>query len=74
MRSTRSSSAATRTSSATATRDTSDAVKQRWDEIKKEEKAEKGERAKGLLDGVLSSQPALMEAEQISREGGGRGF
>jgi MazG family protein len=53
---------------------TSDAVKQRWDEIKKEEKAQKGERAKGLLDGVLSSQPALMEAGQISAKAAGAGF
>lgn len=53
---------------------TADAVKQRWDEIKKEEKSTKGAPDKGLLDGVLAAQPALMESAQISAKAAGAGF
>jgi MazG family protein len=53
---------------------TSDQVLKRWDEIKKEEKRDKGETPKGLLDTVVRQQPALLEATQISRKAAGAGF
>jgi len=53
---------------------TSEQVLKRWDEIKTAEKEERGEAPKGLLDGVLKSQPALMEAAHISRKAAGAGF
>jgi len=46
----------------------------RWDEIKGEEKREKGEKPKGRLDGVLRAQPALMEALAISKKAAKAGF
>ncbi len=49
---------------------TADEVKQRWDEIKKDEKA----KPQGLLDGVPRAQPALAEAAQISSKAAGAGF
>lgn len=53
---------------------TADQVLRRWDEIKQQEKKDKGEKPKGLLDGVLRAQPALTEAAQISRKAAGAGF
>jgi MazG family protein len=53
---------------------TSSEVLQRWDEIKVQEKKDKGETPKGILDSVLRSQPALTEAAQISRKAAGAGF
>ncbi len=53
---------------------TPDQVLQRWDEIKAEEKAGRGEAHKGLLDGVPRAQPALAEAAQISRKAARAGF
>ncbi len=53
---------------------TPDQVLKRWNEIKAEEKADRGEAVKGLLDGVLKSQPALLEASHISRKAAGVGF
>lgn len=53
---------------------TPDEVKQRWDEIKAEEKEEQGRRRKELLDGVPRSQPALAEATGISSRVGAVGF
>ena len=53
---------------------TSGEVLQRWDEIKVQEKQDKGEAPKGLLDSVLRAQPALTEAAQISRKAAGAGF
>lgn len=53
---------------------TPDQVLERWDEIKKEEKRDRGEGPKGLLDGVLSSQPALAEATQMSGKAARAGF
>ncbi len=41
-------------------------VKKRWDEIKAEERAEKGEKPQGLLDTVPRALPALVEAQQIT--------
>lgn len=46
----------------------------RWDEIKQQEKKDKGEKPKGMLDNVLKAQPALTEAAQISRKAAGAGF
>ncbi len=53
---------------------TPDEVLKRWEEIKKDEKGERGESPAGLLDTVLSNQPALMEAAKISRKAAGAGF
>lgn len=58
----------------TAVADTPEAVKKRWDEIKQEERAARGERDRGLLDGVPRSMPALVEAQQISSKAAGAGF
>lgn len=44
---------------------TADEVKQKWDEIKK---AEKGGESKALLSGVMKAQPALAEAQQLTRK------
>ncbi len=49
---------------------TSDDVKRRWDEIKAAEKPD----AKGLLDRVPRSLPALVEAQQIASRAAGAGF
>ena len=48
---------------------TPDQVLARWDEIKVEEKREKGEQPKGRLDGVPRALPALMEAHADLEEG-----
>jgi len=53
---------------------TPDEVKQRWDEIKVEEKRSRGDEPKGLLDGVPRKLPALVEAQQISSKAAGAGF
>ncbi len=54
---------------------TADDVKRRWDEIKSEENAGKAKpRPKGLLAGVPTSQPALVEARQISSRAADAGF
>lgn len=52
---------------------TADAVKQRWDEIKADEKKGKGE-SHALLAGVPRSLPALVEAAQVSSRAAGAGF
>lgn len=53
---------------------TPEQVLKRWDEIKLQEKKGRGEAPKGLLDGVLKHQPALMEATHLSRKAAGAGF
>jgi len=54
---------------------TAEDVKQRWDEIKKQEKAEQGTAlADSMLDSVPRTVPALVEAEQISKKAAGVGF
>jgi len=53
---------------------TADDVKVRWDQIKAEEKRKRGEKPKGLLDGVPRAMPALVEAQQISAKAAGAGF
>jgi MazG family protein len=59
-----------------ATAETAEEVKIKWDEIKRQEKAEKGAAARetSTLDGVLSTAPALMEALQLSKKAAGVGF
>lgn len=46
----------------------------RWSQIKEEEKRERGEPKRGLLDGVLRNQPALMEAAHLSKKAAAAGF
>jgi MazG family protein len=53
---------------------TSDDVKRRWDEIKADEKKEKGKPPQGRLDSVPRQLPALVEAQQISSKAAGVGF
>ena len=53
---------------------TADEVKQRWDEIKKEEKAAKGLKPLGLLASIPKAMPALGEAREISSRAARAGF
>jgi len=53
---------------------TSDEVKVRWDEIKQQEKKDRGEQPQGMLDGVPRAMPALVEARQISSKAAAAGF
>jgi MazG family protein len=53
---------------------TSDDVKRRWDEIKADEKKEKGKPAQGRLDSISRKLPALVEAHQISTKAVAAGF
>lgn len=60
---------------ADASAETPEDVKQRWDEIKIQEKAERGESPfHSILDGVPRSLPALVEAEKIGKKAAGEGF
>jgi tetrapyrrole methylase family protein/MazG family protein len=49
-------------------------VKRRWDEIKRDEKKERGEEPKTLLAAVPRNMPALVEAQQIASKAAGAGF
>lgn len=53
---------------------TPEEVKKRWDEIKAEEKLQKGQRPKTLLEGVPRNLPALVEAQRITGKAAGVGF
>lgn len=54
---------------------TAEDVKQRWDEIKKQEKAESGAAVSAsILDDIPRSLPALAEAEKISKKAADSGF
>lgn len=53
---------------------TSDDVKRRWDEIKADEKKQKGKPAQGILNSVARNLPALVEAQQISSKAVAVGF
>ncbi len=53
---------------------TADDVKQRWDEIKKQENVKKGKQSEGLLGSIPRSMPALSEAREISRRAAKAGF
>ncbi len=58
-----------------ATAHTPEDVKQRWDEIKKEEKAAQGNAAiQSVLNSVPRNVPALVEAEKISKKAAETGF
>ena len=57
-----------------ATAKTSDDVKRRWDQIKAEEKLEKGKAPKTLLEDVPRNLPALVEAQRITSKAAGVGF
>jgi MazG family protein len=58
-----------------ATAETAEDVKQRWDEIKKGEKAAQDAGSNvSVLDGVPRNLPALMEAEKISHKAAALGF
>lgn len=55
--------------------ETADDVKQRWDQIKNQEKSERGEApAASILDHVPRSLPALVEAEKITKKAASEGF
>lgn len=54
--------------------ETSDDVKRRWDQIKLQEKLEKGKAAKTLLESVPRNLPALVEAQRITAKAAGVGF
>jgi MazG family protein len=58
----------------TATANTAGEVKRRWDEIKAEEKEQKGRAGEGLLASVPSALPALVEATQLTSRAAGVGF
>ena len=58
----------------TGSAETPDDVKRRWDEIKKEEKASRGEAHHGLLETVPRAMPALVEAQQITSKAARVGF
>lgn len=58
----------------TGTAETPDEVKLRWDQIKKEEKAGRGEAVHQLLASVPRSMPALVEAQQIASKAAAAGF
>ena len=53
---------------------TADDVKTRWDQIKTEEKKQRGEEPKTLLASVPRNMPALVEAQQIASKAAGAGF
>ncbi len=55
--------------------ETPEEVLVRWNEIKKQEKEERGvPTAKSVLDGVPKNLPALMEADKVSHKAAGLGF
>lgn len=56
--------------------DSADAVLDIWDDVKKAERAERGEpeRPEGLLDSVPKSLPALMQCQKISKRAAKVGF
>jgi tetrapyrrole methylase family protein / MazG family protein len=58
----------------TGSAETAADVKRRWDEIKEEEKAGRGEGGKKMLEGVPRALPALVEAQQITSKAAGVGF
>ncbi|MBV9268480.1 MAG: nucleoside triphosphate pyrophosphohydrolase [Acidobacteriaceae bacterium] len=54
---------------------TAEDVKERWDQIKKQEKSDKRRDAMAsILDGVPRSLPALVEAEKVSNKAAAAGF
>jgi MazG family protein len=60
---------------AEALAETPEDVLRRWDEIKRQEKAEQGAPpAQSILDAVPGSLPALMESQKLGRKAAGEGF
>ncbi len=57
-----------------ASAETPEQVKQRWDQIKLEEKQAAGREREGWLEGVPRAQPALMEAQQLTAKAAAVGF
>lgn len=57
-----------------ASAETEGDVRKIWGEVKAQEKQEKGEAPKGLLDGISRSAPALVEAQQVSSRAAHAGF
>jgi len=53
---------------------TPDDVKVRWDQIKGEERKQRGDAPKPLLASVPRNMPALVEAQQIASKAAGAGF
>jgi MazG family protein len=53
---------------------TPDDVKRRWDEIKQQEKKERGDAPKSLLASLPRNMPALVEAQQIASKAAAVGF
>ncbi|MFB3776483.1 MAG: nucleoside triphosphate pyrophosphohydrolase [Bryobacteraceae bacterium] len=53
---------------------TPEQVKARWDQIKRHEKSGNNQREGGLLDGISRSQPALVEAQQLTSRAASVGF
>jgi MazG family protein len=53
---------------------TGDEVLKLWDAVKAKEKSDKSATGNGLLDGIPRSQPALVEAQQISSRAARSGF
>lgn len=53
---------------------TADDVKRRWDEIKADEKKQRGEAPRGRLESVPRNLPALVEAQQITSKAASVGF
>jgi nucleoside triphosphate diphosphatase len=53
---------------------TADDVKRRWDEIKADEKKNKGAEETGRLESIPRNMPALVEAQQISSKAAAVGF
>ena len=54
--------------------ETAVAVLTNWDAIKKQEKAAKGAKPPGLLDGIAKPLPAMLEAKEISSGAARAGF
>jgi MazG family protein len=59
-----------------AVAETAEDVKVKWDEIKAQEKADRGPKhaSRSVLDDVLPSFPALVEAAKLSKKAAGEGF
>ncbi len=54
---------------------TAEDVKTKWDQIKAEEKKERGEKPlEGMLDGIPRALPALVESSRLSAKAAGAGF
>jgi len=57
-----------------ASAETESDVREIWGQVKAQEREEKGESPKGVLDGIPRSAPALVEAQRISSRAAHAGF